>query len=488
MIFKEKGTFILKEFALRALNQAQLLGAGYADIRIVCRRFETINVRNGYVAALSNDETDGFGVRVLFDGAWGFASSSFIEAAEIDRVTALAVAIAKASRLASRHRVDLGPPVVSVGKYRTPVLVDPFEISIERKIDILLKADAAMRAVKGISLTDGSIGCLRETKLFASTEGAFLEQELIETGAGIEATAVGAEDVQKRSYPMSFGRQQGKIGFEMVEELDLVGNAERVATEAVQLLTAPPCPTGKKTLILDATQLALQIHESIGHALELDRVFGMEASYAGTSFVSPEMREKFLYGSPIVNVTADATAPGGLGTFGFDDEGIPAQRVPLIVNGRFENFLSSRETAARLGMQSNGTMRADGWNRIPLIRMTNINLEPGDSTLEGLISDTEDGLFLETNKSWSIDDKRLNFQFGTEMAWEIKKGKKGKLYKNATYTGMTPQFWASCDAICNRDHWRVWGVPNCGKGQPSQTAHVGHGAAPARFRDVQVGV
>ncbi len=261
-----------------------------------------------------------------------------------------------------------------------------------------------------------------------------------------------------------------------------------MAAEAVQLLSAKPCPSGKTTLILDSSQLALQIHESIGHPIELDRIFGTEVSYAGSSFLSPEMLGHFRYGSDLVNVFADATVPGGLGTFGYDDEGIRAQRVPIIARGILVGFLTSRETAHRLGKESNGTMRADGWCRIPLIRMTNINLEPGDWTLDGMIADTEEGLFLTTNRSWSIDDKRINFQFGAEVGWEIKGGKLGEMVKNPTYTGITPQFWGSCDAIGNREHWQMWGTPNCGKGEPGQVAHVGHGTAPARFRNVQVGV
>jgi TldD protein len=243
-----------------------------------------------------------------------------------------------------------------------------------------------------------------------------------------------------------------------------------------------------RDIILAGDQLGLQVHESCGHPTELDRVFGTEASYAGTSFLTPEKLGNFRYGSEHVTIVADATVPGGLGTFGYDDEGVPAQRSPLVQNGLFVGYLTSRETAARLGQRSNGTTRADGWNRLPIIRMTNINLEPGDWTLADLIADTEDGIFMQTNKSWSIDDKRLNFQFGVEIAWEIQGGKLGRMLKNATYTGLTPEFWGRCDAVCNADHWRVWGTPNCGKGQPGQVAHVGHGTAPARFRLVRVGV
>jgi TldD protein len=256
----------------------------------------------------------------------------------------------------------------------------------------------------------------------------------------------------------------------------------------VELLTARQCPSTVTTVILDGPQLALQVHESCGHPIELDRVFGMEAAYAGTSFLTTDKLGHFRYGSDLVNIFADATALTGLGTFGYDDEGVPAQRTPIIRNGVFVGYMSSRETAPIVGQSSTGTMRADGWNRVPLIRMTNVNLEPGAWSLDDLIADTDDGIMMGVNKSWSIDDKRLNFQFGTEMAWEIKAGKRGALLKNATYTGITPQFWGNCDAICDRSHWQLWGTTNCGKGQPGQTMYVGHGVAPARFRNVRVGI
>jgi TldD protein len=274
-----------------------------------------------------------------------------------------------------------------------------------------------------------------------------------------------------------------------VRAMRLVEEAPRVAEEAEALLAAPPCPEGRRTLILDGGQLALQVHESCGHPIELDRVLGMELSYAGDSFLTLDKLDAFQYGSREVNIVADATAPGGLGTFGWDDEGVPAQRTPIVEAGRFVGYLSSRETAPAVGRTSSGSMRASGWHRIPLIRMTNVNLLPGAAgSLEDLIADTDDGLFLATNKSWSIDNKRLNFQFGAEVAREIKGGKLGQLYKNATYTGITPEFWGACDAVCGPEAWRLWGTPNCGKGEPSQTARVGHGVAPARFRNVQVGV
>lgn len=478
----------MKELAERALNSAQLQGATYADVRIVRRKTQSIVLKNGHVEGLAQDEDQGLGVRVVVNGAWGFASSSLLTPEEATRVAGLAAEIARASSLVKAAALDLGAPEVHVARYETQVQVDPFSVSLDEKIALLLAADAEMRRVKGIAITEGSMEFLRENKVFASTEGSFIEQEFVESGAGIEATAVGESEVQTRSFPNSFGRHPGKAGYELVRDLQLVENGARIAAEAVALLSAPQCPSRVTSVILDGSQLALQVHESCGHPTELDRALGYEASYAGTSFLTLEKRGSFRYGSPLVNIYADATIPGALGSFGFDDEGVPAQRSALIQNGIFVGYLTSRETASTLGERSNGTMRADGWNRIPIIRMTNINLEPGDWELDDLIADTDDGIYMAVNKSWSIDDKRLNFQFGTQLAYEIKQGKLGRMLKNATYTGITPDFWGSCDAICSARHWRIWGLPNCGKGQPGQTAHVAHGAAPARFRNVRVGV
>jgi len=478
----------MKDIAEAALNAAQVKGAGYADVRVDERVQQDLVVKNGQLAAVSDDASQGFGVRVLVDGAWGFAGSDRLEKAEVEEVVARAVRIARASARVRSKPVDLGPPVTSRGTYRTPVERDPFTVSLSEKVDVLMRADQAMGSVKDVRTREGSMEFIRQRKLFASTEGAWTEQDLYESGAGIEATATSPDDVQSRSYPNSFGRHQGSGGFEFITALELDKHGERIGEEAVALLTAVQCPSGIKTLILDASQVGLQIHESCGHPTELDRVFGMEAAYAGTSFMTPEKLNHLRYGSPKVTITADALTPTGLGTFGWDDEGIPAQRSHLVKEGLFVGYLTSRETASVLGQQSNGTMRADGWNRIPLIRMTNVSLEPGDTSLEQMIADTKDGVYMETNRSWSIDDRRLNFQFGTQLAYEIVAGKRGRMLKNATYAGITPEFWNSCDAVAGRSEWKVWGLANCGKGQPPQVAHVAHGAAPARFQNVKVGI
>ena len=492
------GGTTLKSLTDQALNLAEVQGATYADVRVAQRQTQSITVKNGIVEGIADNEEQGIGVRVVVDGAWGFASSALLDSKEIDRVTALAVRIARASALYKIADVDLGPPVSSSGRHRTPVQIDPWEVSLEDKLELLLQADEGLRATPGVTVATARLAFWREKVAFANTEGAFLEQEITESGGGIEALAVDQDrgEVQKRSHPNSFGRDQRREGWEAILAMDLPGRAPSVGEEAVALLSAQPCPRGVTTIILGGTQLALQVHESCGHPIELDRVFGTEASFAGTSFLTPDKFRTFRYGSDVVNLTADATSPGGLGTFGWDDEGVPAQRVPIVREGMFCGYLTSRETARQLrGLVGNaapegsgGAMRADGWNRVPIIRMTNVNLEPGEWEFDDLVADTDEGIYMEMNRSWSIDDKRLNFQFGTEIAYEIRKGKMGRLLKNATYTGMTPAFWGSCDAICNVNHWRVWGTPNCGKGQPLQIGHTGHGTAPARFRNVQVGV
>jgi TldD protein len=480
---------MLKDLIDHALNYAQMKQVQYADMRVVQNRTEILVVKNGIVETLNDCETIGFGVRTLVAGAWGFASSHILSTDEVERITALAIEIALASSRAPGGSIDLGPAVNSRGTYQTPLKIDPFSISPETKLAELFSADEAMAGDEKITVRRSNLTFIREDKWFANTEGAYTEQTIYETGGGIQAVAVGNGEVQSRSYPSSFGRQQVTAGWEAVQQWNLPGNAERIASEAVALLTADPCPRDLVTdVILGGDQVALQVHESCGHPIELDRVFGTEAAYAGTSFLTPEKLGTFQYGSPVVNLTAESQRPLGLGTFGWDDEGIAAQSTPIVKEGLFVGYLMSRETASRLDKISNGCMRASGWNRTPLIRMTNVSLEAGTWDLEDMIADTDQGIFMETNRSWSIDDKRYNFQFGTEIGYEIKKGKLGRMLRNPTYTGITPQFWNSCDAVANSNHWQMYGTPNCGKGQPGQIAHTGHGAAPARFRNIRVGV
>jgi TldD protein len=479
----------LRDLTDRALNTAQALGAGYADVRVVRRREESIAVKTGKVEGVALGETEGFGVRVLVGGAWGFASSHRLELDEADRVAALAVRIAKASGTALRRPVVLDDRPPAKGTYETPIQEDPFRIPLETKITDLLEADKRATSVKGIAFTESMYAAQREWKTFAATDGSFTEQTITHVGSAVEANAIEGDEHQRRSYPDAGGGYRA-AGYEFIRSLDLANHAEAYAEEAVALLAAPQLPSGRRTILLDPSQLYLQIHESCGHPTELDRVYLTEASYAGTSFLTTDkLDEGFRYGSDLITIVADATAAHGLGTFGWDDEGVAAQSVPLIQNGILAGYLSSRETAPRIGRQSGGAMRADGWNRIPLIRMTNVSLMPvPGKSLDDIVADTDDGLYLASNRSWSIDDRRLNFQFATEVAYEIKGGKKGKLFKNPTYTGITYEFWRSCDAVGDESSWVMLGTPNCGKGEPSQTGHVGHGVSGARFQNVQVGV
>jgi TldD protein len=479
----------MRDLTERALDTATSLGASYADTRVVRRLEESIAIKTGRVEGVASGESEGFGVRVIVDGAWGFASSHILTFDEADRVAAQAVRIAKASATALREPAELAQRPVATGSYVTPVGEDPFAVPLERKIGDLLSADRAAGKVDGIAFTESSYAAQREWKTFAASDGSFIEQTITHVGSAVEANAVDGDEHQRRSYPDSGGGWQA-AGYEYIRSLDLAARAEPLAAEAVALLRAPQCPSGRFTIVLDPTQLYLQVHESCGHPTELDRVFGTEASYAGTSFLTTDkLDDRFRYGSDLVTIVADATVPGGMGTFGWDDEGVAAQAVPLVEDGIFVGYLSSRETAPRIGRTSSGAMRADGWNRIPLIRMTNINLLPRPGmSLDDIVADTDDGLYLASNRSWSIDDRRLNFQFATEVAYEIKGGKKGRLFKNPTYTGITYGFWRSCDAVGDASSYVMLGTPNCGKGEPGQTGHVGHAVPGARFRDVEVGV
>lgn len=478
----------MRDITEKALRRILENGAEYGDIRVIKGQSEAIEVKNGKVDALSSDLNEGFGIRVIADGAWGFASSCNLDFEEVDSIADMAVRIARASALANRDSVRLSQVDAVEGCFSSPCKIDPFDVPLDEKIQLLIDADSIISQNPDIKLTSATMNFWKTETIFASTDGSYIEQVKTESGTGISATAIGSGDVQIRSHPSSLGGDFATAGYEFVNGCGLIDNAERIAGEASALLHADQCPPANTSLVLEGSMLALQVHESCGHPVELDRVFGTESSYAGTSFLMPEMLDNFQYGSDIVNINADATIPDGLGSFFYDDEGVPAQRVPIIENGIFTGYLTSRETAEKMGLMSGGAMRADGWNKIPIIRMTNINLEPGDWTLDEMIEDTKDGIYAEMVGSWSIDDKRLNFQFAAEIAHEIKDGSMGRILKNPTYTGITYDFWRGCDAIASEDEWHLWGVPNCGKGEPVQSAHVGHGVAPARFRNVRVGV
>jgi TldD protein len=472
-----------------ALDAATSAGAGYIDARTVQTQTESLSVRGPAVETLERSEGIGTGIRVLCNGAWGFAAAPGVERTVAIELARTAVEVARASAGATMGPVELVPEPARRDQWVSPMRRDPFDVSLEEKIELLVSATTIIERDPGVRMGRSTMDFSRTRTRLITSEGTDLDQTVTHSGGSIEATAVGEAEVQQRSYPGSFRGDLASAGYEFVEDMDLRGNAERVASEAVALLHAPECPSRTTTVVLDGHQMMLQVHESVGHATELDRVLGMEASYAGTSFLGVGDLDSFRFGSALVNISSDATVPGGVGTFAYDDEGVAAQSVPLIANGILVGFQTSRETAATIGSErSNGTMRAEGWEHFPLIRMANVNLLPGEGSLEDLLADVDDGIYMATNKSWSIDDKRKNFQFGCEVAWEIRNGKLTRLLRNPRYTGITPEFWNSCDAVAGSGEWRMWGTPYCGKGHPSQTMKVGHGTAPARFRNVAVGV
>ncbi|HJS26543.1 MAG TPA: TldD/PmbA family protein [Actinomycetota bacterium] len=476
------------DVAKQAVQAAMAAGADYADGRVVAEDTESLTVRNQEMEGIDRATSEGLGIRVLLNGYWGFAATARREHEEIDRAARLAVEIAKAASRLPMEPVRLAEVEPVTGTWHSPMQEDPFNVPLEEKVSLVMEATRRMQSVKGLAFAEGGIDLFRRRTCLATSEGTAIDQTTVQSGAGIEATATAEGELQRRSFPNSFRGHISAAGWEHIQKLGLIEEAERTATEAVELLSAKDCPSEVTTLVLDSGQIELQIHESIGHPVELDRVLGMEEAYAGSSFVKPDDRGRLRYASPLVSITADATLSGGLGSFGWDDEGVPAQRVPIVEDGVFQNFISSRETASVLGISSSGAMRADGWAHYPLIRMTNISIEPREGSLADIIGDTKDGVFMSTNTSWSIDDHRVNFQFGCEVAWRIKDGKLAEMYRNPNYTGITTEFWGSCDAVGGREDWTVWGTPNCGKGQPGQVARVGHGASPARFRNVQLGV
>jgi TldD protein len=480
----------MKTLALNALDAAVRRGVSYADVRAIDARERNVATKNGKTGDVSSSSSLGLGIRVLDRGCWGFAATDDLTPQGIEAAAALAVEIARSSSVAKKHDIELAPEDSYTADWVSPCRIDPFSIPVDQNLALLLAIDEVLRREAGVTMAEASMSFTRTRQVFASSIGSLIDQTRTVSGAGFAALSYKGDAIQKRSYPNSFGGQHQLKGYELVEELNLLANAPRIASEAVALHSADQCPEGAFDLILDSSQLGLQIHESVGHPIELDRVLGSEANYAGMSFLTLDKLGKLRYGSDIVNVVCDARPEHGpgLGTFLFDDEGVPAKQNDIIRAGLFTGYMTSRETAAAVGeRRSNGTMRADGWSHIPLIRMTNVSLKPGEQSLDEVFGGVGHAIYMETNKSWSIDDKRYNFQFGCEIAWEIRNGKRVRMLKNPSYSGISTEFWNSCAAIAGAEHWTLWGTPNCGKGQPEQVMGTGHGASPSRFHNIKIG-
>lgn len=466
-----------------ALDAATTAGADYAEARAENRLSERIHTRNGAIERLSTDHDNGWGIHVLSAGGWGFASSSLDTREAINSTVQRAVEIARASVTQRQSHSDLSIMPIEQGEYATLLQRDPFSIPVTERTSLLLEAtNRILSASERIKVATGTLLCQRIEKLYMNTTGAYLPQTITYVGAWISAIA---GDDAGYSYRRSFG-DMSQAGWEFIAGLNLVEQGTRVGQEASELVVAPWAPSGPQTVILASDFVALLVHESCGHPTELDRVLGWEAAFAGTSFLMPDMLGHFQYGSPLVNMTADSLLPGGLGTFGWDDEGTPAQRTPIVQKGIFSGYLTSRESALALHERSNGCGRATSWGRIPIVRMVNLSLEPGNGSLDDLVSQVDDGLYVETPSSWSLDDKRMNFHFSAELCREIKNGRWGELRKGASFQGRTPPFWSSVQAIAGPDEWRLWGFPHCAKGEPLQLCPVSHGASPILVTNLQM--
>lgn len=476
----------MMELAEAAVEAALAAGARYADARVMFTTSEAMAAQNGEVESLHQDEQAGIGVRALIGSSWGFAAGAGLSPAEVRRVGEQAAATSRASARVPGPALELAPIPVVTDHWESECLEDPLSVALSEKGDLMVSLTNDLRAA-GAQLGQASYRIWDTTKWLATSEGSRISQRIRECGAALSAIAIGDGETQERSFPGVRG-QYGTRGWELVRSLDLAGNAGRIGQEAVALLSAPLCPERRCDVVIGSEQMALQVHESVGHATELDRILGWEAAFAGTSWLDLSQLGSLRFGSEKMQVTADATLPGALGSFGYDDEGTPAHSVDIVRDGTWVGVLSGRDSAALAGIACGGMVRADGHARIPMVRMTNIGLLPGENSLEEMIAETDDGVYMDSNRSWSIDDRRLNFQFGCQIGWEVKNGRLGRMLRNPTYTGISPHFWGSLDMVGNADEWRFWGTPNCGKGQPMQIGHTGHPSVPCRFRNVRVGV
>jgi TldD protein len=473
--------------AAQALDTATHRGAEYADVQFWQIVTERLSVRNGVVREVDKSSSIGAGLRAYVQGSWGFAGTDRLDRAGLDEAAAKAVALARASARVAGRIPAIKPTEKYVATFVTPMKVDPVTVPISRRVDTLLAAEKAVHVAREIVDGNASIRIWDERKEFSSTTGSLIVQRLVRTGASVSATAVRAGDAQRRAGPADFGMYQG-AGYEVVDEANLIENGALYGREAMQLLDADVLPTQRTALVLDGTVLNLQMHESSGHPLELDRALGWEANFSGISWATPDRVGKLRYGSDKMTIYCDNTLPRGMATAAFDDEGVRPQRVTLIENGMLRAFLSSRDTAAQTGLPQTASTRAQDWASIPMVRMTNIVLAPGEGTLESIVADTNDGVLMSGIRSWSIDDHRLNFQFGPQIAWGIKNGKRGKIYKNPTYTGVTPDFWGKLDRVAGAGEMVAYGTPNCGKGEPEQAGATTHACSHGRFADALVGV
>ena len=478
---------LLDELVKRALAAATKAGASYADVRLVRHRTETVAAREDRIEGVGYREEYGVGVRVIANGAWGFAASPIVTAEIAERLARDAVAIGRAAAAVSGKKVELASVPANVDVWQTALVKDPFKIPLEDKAELLLAINREAMKVPGVKFVTSFYAGNAEWKLLASTDGAYIEQEIMRVGPGFTVTAVDDKhgEFETRSHEIA----PRQAGWEYIEAADLVHDARRIAEEAVAKLAAPSVTAGKHDLVLDPSNLWLTIHESIGHATELDRALGFEANFAGTSYATVDKLGKLRIGAPFLTFYADKTTPGGLATCGYDDDGVATQKWNLVENGRLVGYQTTREQAGWIGEKaSRGSCYADGYGSFPFQRMPNVSLAPGDKerSLDDLVAGTDDGILITGDGSWSIDHQRLNFQFGGQTFWQIKGGKKRGMLRDVAYQANTIAFWTACDAIGGSRAWRLGGSMSDGKGEPMQIQAVSHGCPPARFRKIDI--
>src|SRR6056297_117714 len=476
----------MKQKVKFALDVISNYNVDYADVRLRQTNIEMIRTYNNVLKNVRNDDELGIGIRVLINGRWGFAATPHLDEDNISKTVKRAVNIAKAAAKIEQKPIILTKEKAVIDTFKTPIKKNPFDVSLSDKANILFNVYENAKKVKKVKKVDGYMYFHRIHQQFGNTEGSQLENDIYMSGSSYEITAVGDGSFETRNYQM-FPKSKG---YEWIEEQPLEEKAEELAEDAVKKLTAKQGPAGKKDLILMPSHLSLTIHESVGHPTELDRVLGWEANFAGISFATTEKRGNFQYGSDKVNLVADNTLEEGLGTWGFDDDGIPGQKWHMVKDGILINYGTTRDTAHYIGEEhSLGCNRADSYASQPINRIPNLSLMPGKEklSLDDLIADTKDGILIDGRGSFSIDQRRYNFQFGGDMFYEIKNGKITQPLRDVTYQSITPEFWNSCDAICDEDHWQKYGVLNCGRGEPGQRMQMTHAASPARFRNIDVG-
>jgi TldD protein len=479
------------ELANEALNAARGGGASYADVRVGRYRRQEIATRERQVAGVSDTESYGIGIRTLIDGCWGFAATNQMTKEAVRRTTLEAAYMSRAARAVLRHRVELAPVKPVTGTWMTPIERDPLEVPLEEKVALLLGTNDAALKVDGVRFVTSGLALLRENKTLVTSEGTNVTQTFVRVGPAFSATAIGDGDFQTYEEELA---PRG-MGWEYVESLKMPANAERWAALAAEKLKAKSVAAGQWDLILEPTNLWLTIHESIGHATELDRALGQEANYAGTTFAAPpeKMIGQFKYGPAFMNIQADRTQAGSLSRVAWDDEGVPADQWLLVDKGILKDYQTIREQVSRIQRltgvsRSHGCSYAQSWDAVPFQRMPNVSLLPGDEDIgvDQIVAATERGILIRNRGSWSIDHQRYNFQFSGQAFYEVRNGKIAGMLRDVAYQANTPVFWNSMDMIGGKSSYWLGGAFNDGKGEPSQINSVSHGCVPARFRNVTI--